>query len=193
MIPGIDVSHWQGSIDWAKVKAAGIQFAYIKATEGARLVDPQLLNNVSGAKAAGIPYGLYHVFLPSLGLAQIGHWLSVSTVYEPQLPSWLDIEPGALTEDTEPEALEFLAACFQQTDCIYCAPSVASGLCDPDFQKYRLAIAHYTDLPKPNTGPWPTWDFWQHSQTGTVDGISTSVDLDWFNGDYYVGAFLATR
>ena len=52
MIPGIDVSHYQGSIDWAKVKAAGIRFVYVKASQGADFTDPRLFANVAGAAAA---------------------------------------------------------------------------------------------------------------------------------------------
>ena len=61
MIPGIDVSHYQGTIDWAKVKASGVQFAYIKATQGASFVDPKLAENVEGAASVEIPIGLYSV------------------------------------------------------------------------------------------------------------------------------------
>lgn len=186
MIPGIDVSHWQGEIDWAKVKAAGIQFAYLKATQGATFTDPMLKVNYAGAKAQGIPVGLYHVFIPYLGYEQVNHWRNVLALYPPQLPSWLDIEPGALTEDTAPQALEFLEACFTIDDCVYCSPSTAdSVLIDEAFADYGLAIAHY-GVPAPRIGgAWAAsgdYDFWQTTASGTVDGISTPVDLDFFNG-----------
>src|SRR5690349_19128466 len=54
-IHGIDVSKWQGRIDWASVSAAGTQFAFIKATEGGDHTDERFLENWQGAKAAGIP------------------------------------------------------------------------------------------------------------------------------------------
>jgi len=195
MIPGIDVSHYQGEIDWAKVKAAGIRFAYLKATQGATFIDPMLKANYAGAKAQGIPIGLYHVFNAYLGDAQFTHWRNVLAAYPPQVPSWLDIEPGALTEDTAPQALSFLEACFQPSDCIYCSPSTAQAvLNDPAFQNYKLAIAHYTEAPSPNIVLWSDWMFWQHSCVGTVDGISTPVDLDWFNGseDEFLGILRIT-
>ena len=59
-IHGIDVSRWQGRIDWASVRAAGTQFAFIKATEGGDHVDPRFLENWYGAARAGVPRGAYH-------------------------------------------------------------------------------------------------------------------------------------
>lgn len=183
MIPGVDVSHWQGVIDWAKVAGSGTCFAYIKATQGASHVDPLVHENVAGAKANGIVVGLYHVFLANTGQAQLDNWKQALDVMEPDLPSWLDIEPGSVTDETAPQALSMLQT-FQPSDCVYCSPSTAqSFLSDPEFQKYGLAIAHYTDAPSPNTVLWPGWKFWQHSATGKVDGIETLCDLDWFNGD----------
>jgi lysozyme len=190
MIPGIDVSHYQGAINWAKVKAAGIQFAYIKATQGASFVDPRAVTNCWGARAAGIPFGLYHVFLANTGQAQIANWASAYAALKPDLPSWLDIEPGALTEETALQALEFLRTAMKPQDCVYCSPSTADQvLTDPGFELYGLVVAHY-DVPEPRIGgAWKQayvrgWDFWQHSAVGRIDGISEPVDLDWFWGDY---------
>ena len=193
MIPGIDVSHYQGSIDWAKVKAAGIRFAYVKASQGADFTDPRLFANVAGAAAAGIPIGLYHVFVANLGNAQLSKWQEIYASADSQLPPWIDIEPGAVTEETAPQALEFLRAMKSNSGtkprnpgkpCVYCSPMTAqSDLSDPEFRTYPLAIAHYTDAPSPNTVLWSGWEFWQHSCSGTVDGILGAVDLDRFNAD----------
>lgn len=183
MIPGIDVSRWQGVIDWAKVAGSGICFAYIKATQGASHVDPLAHENVAGAKANGIAVGLYHVFLANTGQAQLNLWRDAQ-VLNPDLPSWLDIEPGSVTAETAPQALAMLQKAFRPRDCVYCSPSTAQAyLSDPGFGAYQLAIAHYTDAPSPNTVLWPGWEFWQHSATGKVDGVPALVDLDWFNGD----------
>src|SRR5262249_19644402 len=59
-IQGIDVSYWQGDIDWEKVRDAGVSFTYIKATEGGDRIDPKFLENWEGAKRAGIARGAYH-------------------------------------------------------------------------------------------------------------------------------------
>ncbi len=184
MIPGIDVSHYQGTIDWQKVKAAGIRFVYLKATQGASFIDPMLFANYIGAKAAGIPIGLYHVFVANNGHAQVSNWRKAQGLYVPQLPAWLDIEPGALTEETVWQASDMLANAFVPGhDVVYCSPSTADAvLTDEAFAQYGLAVAHYC-VPEPRIPkPWTTFQFWQHSASGTVDGISASVDLDWFNG-----------
>ena len=188
MIPGIDVSHFQGVIDWKKVKAAGIRFAYIKATQGASFTDPRSVSNCLGACEVGIPFGLYHVFLANTGQAQLNNWENALAMLKPDLPSWLDIEPGALTEETAPQALEMIRTSFTPRDCVYCSPSTADAvLTDPGWDMFGLSIAHY-GVPEPRIGgAWAKqhseWEFWQHSSVGTVDGISGPVDLDWFNGD----------
>lgn len=60
LIPGIDVSHWQGTINWTQVKNSGIEFAFTKATEGVNYVDPRFTANMQGANAAGVMIGPYH-------------------------------------------------------------------------------------------------------------------------------------
>lgn len=183
MIPGIDVSHYQGTIDWAKVKAAGTRFAYLKATQGASFVDPKLEENVYGCVSVGLPFGLYHVFLANTGCAQISNWTKARQKWQPDLPSWLDIEPGAVTEETAPQTLEMLDAGFVPEDCVYCSPATAQAfLFFSAFRNYGLAIAHYTEA-KPNTVEWPDWVFWQQSPSWHVDGVITAVDRDYFNGD----------
>lgn len=59
---GIDVSRWQGTVDWARAKAAGVAYAYLKASEGATWIDPTFAVNARGAEAAGIPWGAYHYY-----------------------------------------------------------------------------------------------------------------------------------
>ena len=64
MLTGIDVSHWQGAIDWSKVKAAGVKFAFAKATEGRKTVDARYQTNRDRAEAAGLAIGAYHFARP---------------------------------------------------------------------------------------------------------------------------------
>jgi lysozyme len=59
-IHGVDVSKYQGNVDWMAVQEGGVQFAYIKATEGGDRIDPKFVQNWQGAKAAGLPHGAYH-------------------------------------------------------------------------------------------------------------------------------------
>jgi GH25 family lysozyme M1 (1,4-beta-N-acetylmuramidase) len=184
MLPGIDVSHYQEVIDWPKVARSGVRFAYLKATQGASFVDPKLAENYAGAVGAGIAVGLYHVFIANTGFAQIANWSRENAKYPSQLPAWLDIEPGALTEEAAPQALAMLSQAFLPRNMIYCSPSTADAvLTDPEFGKYGLAVAHYGVTEPRIPKPWTTWSFWQHSSSGRVNGIEANVDLDWFNGD----------
>jgi GH25 family lysozyme M1 (1,4-beta-N-acetylmuramidase) len=95
--PGIDVSHHQGAINWTSVRSAGIQFAYIKATEGVSYTDPRFDTNYVAAYNAGVIRGAYHFALPdrSSGATQAnflarngGAWSADSRT----LPAALDIE-----------------------------------------------------------------------------------------------------
>ncbi|MHB1419830.1 MAG: glycoside hydrolase family 25 protein [Bacillota bacterium] len=67
-IKGIDVSHWQGDIDWHGIKSDGIRFAYLKATEGKTTIDSKFVSNAAGARSVGIPTGAYHFARPDLNI-----------------------------------------------------------------------------------------------------------------------------
>src|SRR5512142_1890331 len=93
MLPGIDVSHWEGKINWQAVKAAGYRFAFTKATEGVSYLDDTLYYNISGAQAVGIPIGAFHFFRAAVpAQKQVDFFLkSISTV-KLDLPPVLDFE-----------------------------------------------------------------------------------------------------
>lgn len=75
-IKGIDISHWQGDIDFQKVKEIGIKFVYIKATEGSTWVDPKIKHNIEECKKNGLYYGVYHLFREtSSGEEQLAHFI----------------------------------------------------------------------------------------------------------------------
>src|SRR5689334_1580650 len=86
-VQGIDVSHYQGVIDWNQVAEAGTAFVFIKATEGTSYVDPQFQDNWSGAKAAGLLRGAYHFFQPGEDpQQQAEYFLSVVQTVPGDLP-----------------------------------------------------------------------------------------------------------
>ena len=100
--PGIDVSAWQGTINWAKVADAGIRFAIMKATEGSSWNDPTYAKNVSGATSNGIVVGAYHFADPSSAsgdaVAEADHFVSVARNSPGDIVPALDIEhKGNLT------------------------------------------------------------------------------------------------
>ena len=93
---GVDVSHWQGTISWSKVKAAGMQFAFMKATESTTYTDSQLATNWAGVQAVGMYRGAYHFARPKVGTAPAQARYFVSRVGSFQgagtLPPVLDLE-----------------------------------------------------------------------------------------------------
>jgi lysozyme len=189
---GIDVSRYQGTIDWAQVAGAQISFAIMKATEGLTLVDSTFAANWSGAAQKGIVRGSYHFFRASVDpTMQADHYLQ--TLGMPtmgDLPPALDLEvtDGQSPSQVVAAALQFLQRIEQLTGrlpLLYTSPSFFSTtLGGPvELARYPLWIAHWqVQCPNVPSPPFSQWTFWQSSSTGTVAGISGAVDLDQFNG-----------
>ena len=92
-IHGIDVSRWQGKIDWASVRSAGTQFAFIKATEGGDHIDPRFAENWYGAQRAGVPRGAYHFMFWCRAAHEQAAWFRRNVPNDPDaLPPVLDLE-----------------------------------------------------------------------------------------------------
>ena len=191
---GVDVSHWQEEIDWARVAADGISFAIAKATDGTRSHDKKFTTNWAGARAAGIPRSAYHFARGSDASPtdQAQFFLDAVGPLEPgDMPLALDLEepPKGKHEtfvhtwkfqgvDPIEFALEFLPIVDDATgrrSIIYTGPSFieAYGL-DDRLTKWPLWIAHW-DAPKPRTAPWSAALWWQTSDRGVVDGIKSGV------------------
>jgi len=186
---GIDVSHYQGSVNWASVAADGIGFAMIKASEGGSYLDPMFSVNWTGCKNNNIVCGAYHYFLPTdcflkqtdLLVQQLN-----SVCFDPSsdLPPAIDCEDmEGVSASTYVYALKELLQTLQvQVKCkpmIYVSPAFWQGLGSPDFTDYPLWVANYTSVSEPEVPqPWKTYDIWQYSEGGQVGGISGDVDLD---------------
>ena len=92
---GIDVSHHQGTIDWGLLPAQGVDFAYIKATEGSDHRDLRFFDNWAGAERARVPHGAYHFFtLCGPGAAQAANFIAMVPVERMTLPPAVDLEFG---------------------------------------------------------------------------------------------------
>ena len=194
---GVDVSHYQAVIDWPCVSEAGVKFAWIKATDGL-VADPMLKTNIEGAYGAGIPFGFYHFWRPQHDAKEQAdnfmHSIIDATAQTTAASVWpefahaLDIETGTLPEERQEQALAWLThidgtSPKQTKPLVYVSPSYAQiNLTDSAWLEYPLWVAHYTENPKPNTDKWPTWMFWQRQGNARIGGISTPVDVDWYNG-----------
>ena len=183
-LPGVDVSHFQGTVDWRAVAEGGVRFAFIKATDGVDDVDPRFAENWAGAKNAGILRGAYHFFRPALDAQQqAAHFGRHVTKDDMALPPALDIEvtDGLAASAMQAGIRTWLAtvqAAFGCTPIVYTDPSFWREHVAADFSSYPLWLACYAEKPEvPST--WPALTFWQHTDRGDVRGISGQVDLDY--------------
>jgi lysozyme len=187
-VQGIDVSHYQGTVDWRQVKAVGIQFAFAKATEGVTLLDPEFATNWAGMKAAGILRGAYHFFEPNDDAGQqAAFFLSTVQLESGDLPPVLDVETAAANSAQLWQGvqawLDQVEAATGVRPILYLNKNFANENAAPaSLAAYPLWLAQYeVEIPTVPDG-WTTWLLWQYSQSGTLDGVSGSVDLDQLNG-----------
>lgn len=191
-IHGIDVSHHQGYVKWQSVremreKSVKLGFAFIKATEGYSLRDPQFKRNWRKAKEAGMPRGAYHFFLPhKSGTGQAEHFISTVKLEKGDLPPVLDIEEtyGVAHAELRKRLKDWLLTVEKRYGCrpiIYTNADFYTRVLGSEFDGYPLWVAHYLKRDKPRIGR--SWSFWQFSETGNVNGILSRVDFNVFNGD----------
>jgi lysozyme len=187
-VQGIDVSHYQRAIDWGLVAKAGLAFAFIKATEGTSDVDPQFQANWSGANAAGLLRGAYHFYQPGADPhQQAAAFLSVVRPGPGDLPPALDVETTGDTREIIAGIQVWLAAVEQasgKAPILYTNPSFWARLGASGFGRFPLWIANYGVASPTVPEGWPTWTFWQFSESGSVSGIEGPVDLDLYQGTF---------
>lgn len=192
-VRGVDVSHHNGIINWSKVHAAGIAFAFTKATEGIGLKDTHFTANYAAIKSNGMLRGAYHFFHPGSDVqAQADSFLHVVKHLEPgDLPPTLDVEAddgksASVIINGVQKWLDTVEAALGRTPIIYTSASFWNAKLNgtAQFASHPLWVAHYTFKPKPNIPQgFAKHTIWQFSEKGTVNGInSNQVDLDRFNG-----------
>jgi len=192
MIAGIDISHYNGSVDCGKVATGGVVFAYIKASEGKFTKDPLYANNYAGLKQNQILCGAYHFFYPQLDAqAQASNFLSVVTqLTAGDLPPVLDVEVSGEQSPSDiatamQQWLDNVQQNLGRTPVIYASTSFWNTALGGTaaFSGYPLWVAEYTSNPSPKIpAGFVDYVFWQYSQSGSVPGIAGNVDLDWFQG-----------
>ena len=185
---GIDVSRWQGDVDWKSVRGAGVELGYIKASEGTYLVDPDFEHNYEGAHEAGLPVGAYHYMNAAdeaAARAQAEYFARAIGGRR------MEARPaGDMARPRGMEAARFTAICLAFLErvealtgvrpMIYAAASGARDYLLAPLERYPLWVANYgVERPEPNPR-WSEWTGFQYSDTGRVAGIATRVDLDWF-------------
>ncbi len=197
---GIDVSHYNGVVDWKAVAAAGAKFAYAKATEGANTVDTKFAANWVGIKQAGLLRGAYHFFHPAKPVqAQAERFLSAVAELTPgDLPPMLDLEETSAQKDEWPgipkgervalalEWLDRVAQALGRKPIVYTRKGFVTAMFGQPgrLTEHPLWVAHYTKTaPAPRIPPgWDKWTLWQYTGSGTFAGVKGQVDINRFNG-----------
>lgn len=183
-LKGIDVSKWQGDIDWKKVKADGVDFVIVKATEGQSTLDPNFKKNVSGAKAAGLKVGAYHYAHPDNNpIKEVDLFLRTTAGIELDLPPALDLEinKGLTKSQVTNFAVQWLTEMEKRIGkkpLFYSYTSFIRSYIGPALAAWPLWIAHYEVTKPGDNGVWDQWAVFQYSSRGKVNGISGYVDLN---------------
>lgn len=191
-IHGIDVSSWQGTVDWGAVRRSGRLFAFAKATEGVTYVDSTLSANRAGMAAAGLTLrGLYHFARPdnNSAAAEAAHFLeTVGTLLPGEVPVLdLEVAPGPGVGDWAAEWLSRVAQATGRTPALYSNQSYLYSIPTSRLTGYPLWIAAWGtndgDIPAaPSTDRWSRWTWWQYTSNATVPGVVGHTDESLFAG-----------
>ena len=186
-IQGIDVSVYQGNIDWVKAKNAGVKFAIIRAGYGREISQKDTFfdTNYANAKAAGMPIGAYwyaYATTTSGAEAEANTCMSILSGHQFEWPIYYDIEEQSIFE-TGKATVSAIAKTFcsalekKKYFCgIYSSANPLNNLFDEEVKtRFAIWVAHY-DVDKP--GYTGDWGIWQYSSKGSVAGIFGDVDMD---------------
>lgn len=192
-IQGIDVSRWQGEIDWAKVKDAGTRFAFIKATEGGDHLDPNFRRNWAEARKAGVPRGAYHFVWWCRPAKDQVRWIKKHIPRDADaLPPVLDVEwqnnsqcdRKISKELALAKIREMLKGLHEHTGkkpIIYTDINFHEDVLEGEFNDYPYWLRS-TAAPLRHRYQRAKWEFWQFTTTGRVPGITGDVDRNAFFG-----------
>lgn len=196
---GIDVSSYQGSVDWNTAYSNGVQFAYVKATQGTGYTNPDFSSQINGATNASIVAGAYDFadFNTVSATAEAKYFLSVAGNYvqegylrpaldmegstsmtQSQVSAWVESWCNYVYQQTGVLAVVYASQSFASEYFNSGVPSIPSQFWEAAYNGQNL----YTGSPG-STTPYSTWTMWQVSSTGSVPGVTGDVDLDTYNGD----------
>lgn len=185
-VRGIDISAHNGTIDFGKVSRSGIDFVFMKASEGTDFRDRMFRANYDSAVSHGLPVGAYHFFRYERdGVAQAVNLCKALDGRMPALGVVIDVEDAGNPSDGDTDVV--VANLSEMIDYLNLRGLTVMFYTNKDgynrflrdaFAGYPLWICSFTDNPID-----AEWRFWQYSHNGRVDGISGNVDLNVFNGD----------
>lgn len=197
---GVDVSHHNGVIDWAKVaKDTNIVFVYIKATTGATHLDDCYKTNIKEARKNGLKVGSYHFFTSySSAHAQFENFKKQAKRSEQDLIPMVDVEAelGRWTrKQVQDSLLVFMRLCksyYGKYPLVYGSQTSYNKYCAPRFNKFHLMIANYNGK-TPVIDGIGHYSIWQYTENGKVAGINHPVDKSRFHKEYSVRNILLPK
>lgn len=194
-IHGIDISHYQGKIDWeqlknAMIKGCPVRFVIIKSTEGSSQLDENFRENFNQVRDFGFIRGVYHFWSnKSTAREQAYYFLDQVHLTDGDLPPVLDIEHKPADKSVEDFQRDVLTWLHIVEDKYHVKPIIYTYykfkeqyLSAPVFDDYPYWIAHYYVDKVQYKGKWK---FWQHTDVGKLPGIKGYVDFNIYNGSYY--------
>ncbi len=193
-VQGIDVSRYQGDVDWQAVAGSGMRFAWIKATEGGDYLDDKFRQNWEQARAAGVARGAYHFMYWCRPAEQQAAWFVANVPNDPfALPPVLDVEwnpqsktcPRKLPREEALRdmriVLEGMERAYGKRPVIYTSVDFHRDVLVGEMQDYPIWVRSVKYHPSVKYGD-RRWHFWQHTATGQVPGIHGYVDRNCYYG-----------
>ena len=194
-VHGVDVSYWQGDINWMQLRAAGTAFAFIKATEGGDWADPKFRENYVAAGAAGIPRSGYHFYYFCRPVEdQISWFIQNVPIDLASLPPVLDMEWNAHSktcqlrppkEQVVQDMTKWLQAIerhYGKRPIIYTSVDFHEERLVGEFEDYPIWVRSVAGHPSTRYGD-RVWTFWQYTGTGELPGVEGDIDRNVFVGD----------
>jgi len=185
---GIDVSYYQETINWPKVKASGVEFVFVRVSDGLYFDDPMFAANWAGTKSSNLIRGAYQFFRPEQDPIEQADVLVAALLADPgELPPVIDVEDagGQSPAEIARRVKIWLARVHDRLGLdaiVYTGPAFWRDSVGGAEVDRPLWIAHYTSECPQIPAPWTSWRFWQFTASGRVPGIYGPVDLDVFRG-----------
>lgn len=193
---GVDVSNWQGSVDWSAVRASGNVFAFAKATEGVTFVDRTFTSHRQAMAAHGMVLrGLYHFAHPDRNpaAAEAEHFLAtVGPLSQGEVPVLdLEVEGGPGAGPWAAEWMGIVERATGRTPILYSYAPYLNATPTQDLTRFPLWVAAWglndgtvpsSPAYQPNTDRWGAWTFWQYTSRATVPGVTGFTDRSVFAG-----------
>lgn len=196
---GIDISSYQGYIDWAKVSSdKDIRFVYIKATEGATYRSPHYAHNITQARRYGLLVGSYHYLTSTSTIdEQFRNFSTYALKTVQDLMPMLDVEvrgnwSRSQLIDSVGKFCDLVENYYGVQPMIYSTMGFYNKNLTPHFNKHKLYIGRYS-----NSEPEINWEgeytIWQYSESGIIPGIDAYVDLCRYRKDGWIDEILLPK